>query len=610
MSSVIFTFEYAPKLSELESDAFFEVWVSGITGAKAYRTIKERITRLYLSLPPMVPTDVTVHVQAFSHIRSPDDGKLRRVEAGYTEFDLQTLVSARKPLVRVALVQEPGKHETRDLVKGTVLATALFSSRPNYYTNRYFITPARRANIVELVSKYNERVQIWRLDKESVYSEIDRVYMREYNPTMFPMPTGAYFWMRDLAPPPPELCYKILRQVGRFRGWSERTFAAHLRAACKGPQPKCFDARETRRVWDSNALEAIDAFCEALTLVCNAVPYISDFAVVHQRGKAELTIVEAFDDALRRRAGDCEDLVRIALYFFRHFASERAWATELEEAAHELASMYDGYATLMSVMGAKIADRETGPLKVQLDDEAAASQVGAHMRGTLLPKDGAMPVLLLEGTGPMRALQNTRAAYTGGVPLYSPPPLELGPKWHERLVNARAHMDWRELCNGFYRVDATYFPIEDGAPAMMPTTDGRRGISVFDLLQTNQAGLEPGPAMTEEEAGFVERITGRLAPGKVPKVSAATDNVKKVRLFRNTCRKPFAENDENEWNYHTGNETILHAFATYADISIQEIIDLANYANRRSEILAAKLIFTPLDGELSILTIVVKVKTF
>lgn len=236
---------------------------------------------------------------------------------------------------------------------------------------------------------------------------MERVRMRYYATGPARLPGFLLFrnLNRHVAPDAGVLEAHLVAAAQRY-GWSTDGLVCALGEALRAP-----------RLADRHVL-ALDALAAALTLACVSMTYVADYA---PDANGSNRPVEYYGDALRWKAGDCEDFA--ALSSWLALAVQRMDPPEdclLLRAAHRVLARYVVLGCAMTVQGAQLSD--AAPL-------ASDAGAGAHMQCTLWPTGhwlaslrrmhpGAglppgvpesvgpdLPPLQLEGTGDMFAVQ-------------------------------------------------------------------------------------------------------------------------------------------------------------------------------------------------------------
>ncbi|HKB53431.1 MAG TPA: hypothetical protein VKD22_05470 [Ramlibacter sp.] len=239
----------------------------------------------------------------------------------------------------------------------------------------------------------------------------------------------AYFAMGNRTRPSWAALAYYFRASVASHGLSETAFVETIGAVLGG------DTEIDQYHWHT----VLDAVAEGLTLLANSLFYVADLAAYHDRetGRVVSGVIERFDDALMRGNGDCEDFAHIILEINMAVREEYAGTDPVLRAAQAVLRRYMAAATLMSVIGAQIADADNkGTDTPRLDDKRFDRGIGAHMAVVMLPLTfvahqlattypemdwqaalrmppeladvddrDVLPTLFLEGTGSMRAIQ-------------------------------------------------------------------------------------------------------------------------------------------------------------------------------------------------------------
>ncbi|HKB54143.1 MAG TPA: hypothetical protein VKD22_09090 [Ramlibacter sp.] len=439
---------YTPKVFKMESNLLVEVWMSRAHDirdepiqchafeAKAHGSTS--YVAKILAPAGLLPADTTLYVQAYSSIRT-DDGEDHTIEAGFGGARLADVVHAGEtgvtvPLTRVALLGEPMGLEA-DRRKGTVRFVLDEHVEFGAPLMTDFVDENQQAHRALLESEIAalggpldpHRHRKYGFVFPHTSPETVRVRVEQCVTGPATVHGWAYFSMLNRTPPDPAAIVYYLHAAIASRGMSRARFADVATRMDRGDEVAVRDR-----------VAVLNVLGEAMTLLVNALFYVSDYAVIHDPAThaESYDVVECFDDGPKRGSSDCEDDAHAILETFLFMRDEYAGDDPAMRAAQAVLRHYIGAGTLMSVSGAQLADAAGGSERPpRLDDPAFDEGVGAHMAAVLLPRcyvarrlaatypsvdwdvalgcpEGAdaaaerehFPPLLLEGTGAMDAL--------------------------------------------------------------------------------------------------------------------------------------------------------------------------------------------------------------
>ena len=395
-----------------------------------------------------VPADTAIHVQVFVELdeEALGYGRLGLVPAGSAHVHLSDLLAGEvvMPIIHQSLQDESAYSGTADTQKGVIV---LALENPEDLRVK-FLAPGSS----DLLQKNGERIR--NLMQRVIHSRSARATrmegfetfrMRSTLPEMagvraedYATPAGInvldeeFFSLSNVPEPSEPTVWMYMRRAATVRGWDVGRLGTALRKVVATPRP-----------WPVEMYQAQEMFVHGLTMLATAIYYSSDYAVVHSRGVPTLTIVESFDDAMRRGVADCEDFAKLISVIFLFIRDRAAAAAPWQADIQYFARAFVCVVTLRSVCSSALDHVAAGGpgRPVSMRTPTRTDQVGAHMHVVLLPihyfhncaerahksfpavsapvcakkpsPSAALAPLYCEGTGPMSPFLVAATEYLG-----------------------------------------------------------------------------------------------------------------------------------------------------------------------------------------------------
>lgn len=340
-----------------------------------------------------VPADTAVHVQVFVELdeKALGAGKLGLVPAGSAHVHLSELLDGEvvTPIIHQSLQDEPLYSNAADTQKGVLVVSI---ANPEVRARVKFL----EAGALDIVQANSERIHsIMRtaihtrsaratnmaglegLRLQNTLREMAGVRAEDYaTPAGVVLLDEEFFTLSNVLPPVDEDVWMFMKRAAEVRGWTTRDLGTALIQAMQTPRP-----------WTEKMYQAQEIFIHGLTMLATAIYYSSDYAVVHSGGTPSLTIVESFDDALRRGVADCEDFAKlistIFLFLRDHSKDTDRWKARVRTFARAFVCVV----TLRSVCSSALDHVTSGGdgRPISMTTPVRMDQVGAHMHVVLLP---------------------------------------------------------------------------------------------------------------------------------------------------------------------------------------------------------------------------------
>lgn len=339
-----------------------------------------------------VPADTAIHMQVFVGLDEGalGCGRLGIVPAGSAHVHLRELMAGEvvMPIIHQSLQDEPVYSGSADTQKGVVvLKMELLEDSDVKFLE---VGPS------ELLQENGDRIRAIvqtairsRSARATHMAGFEKLHMRNTLPEMagvrsedYATPAGInvldeeFFSLSNAPDPSESTVWMYMQRAAAARGWNVQRLGRALRAVIGTPRP-----------WSVEMYEAQEMFVHGLTMLATAIYYSSDYAVVHSRGVPELTIVESFDDALRRGVSDCEDfakLISVIFLFIRDRAvATNAWQTDIQYFARAFVCVVTMRSVCSSALDHVAAGGPGRP--ISMSTPTRVDQVGAHMHVVLLP---------------------------------------------------------------------------------------------------------------------------------------------------------------------------------------------------------------------------------
>ena len=396
-----------------------------------------------------VPADTALHFQVFvaldeEELETPNLGIIPAGSAHTHLRDLMENEYVMLPIVHQSLQDEMMYSDGPDTLKGVLILRLASDVDPGISflpSDRLAITKendeAIRTAFRSVIEQRTLRATAGvdgALTMPPTLPEMVRVRAEDYaTPAGVNLLDAEFFSMCNVPDADPATIWMFMKRSALQQGWTPETFGRRLRLSIETPGPvplECYIAQEI--------------FVRALTMLANAIHYSSDYAVVHYRGRPNLTIVESFDDAQRRGVCDCEDDAKLEAGIFLFLRDKISPSAEWQTDVQTFARAFVCVVTLRSVCSSALDHVKSVSHDdvINLLQPIQADQAGAHMHAVLYPihvfekfcrnghiglgsikspivserptKSDNLHVLYCEGTGPMSPFVYDASKYMGG----------------------------------------------------------------------------------------------------------------------------------------------------------------------------------------------------
>jgi hypothetical protein len=339
-----------------------------------------------------VPADTAVHIQVFVELDEKElgYGRLGIVPAGSAHVHLRELMAGEviMPIIHQTLQDEPAYSNSADTQKGVIVLklelpqdslVKFLEAGPSdlLQENGESIRALVRTAICSRSARATHMMGFEALHMRNTLPEMAGVRAEDYaTPAGINVLDEEFFSLSNVPDPSEPTVWMYMQRAAACRGWDVARVGKALRAVVGTPRP-----------WPAEMYEAQEIFVHGLTMLATAIYYSSDYAVVHDRGVPTLTIVESFDDAMRRGVADCEDFAKLISVIFLFIRDRAAAASAWQANIQYFSRAFVCVVTLRSVCSSALDHVVTsGPGRpISMSTPTRTDQVGAHMHTVLLP---------------------------------------------------------------------------------------------------------------------------------------------------------------------------------------------------------------------------------
>ncbi|MGE0525447.1 MAG: hypothetical protein AB7P49_00180 [Bdellovibrionales bacterium] len=342
--------------------------------------------------PQSVPVDTALHFQVFVAL---DEDELEKpnlgiIPAGSAHAHLQELVESELlvlPIMHQSLQDEMLYSDSPDTIKGVLV----LKIKDGFVPDIRFDDPVEHAIVRSNSNRIRDQIRsviAQRTNRATAgldnglrmpptLPEMIRVRAEDYaTPAGVNLLDNEFFSMCNVPDADSDTVWLYMERAAQQQGWTPETFGRRLRESVDSPVPMTLEGYLAQEV-----------FVRGLTMLANAIYYSSDYAVIHDRGLLKLTVVESFDDALRRGVCDCEDDGKLEAGIFLFLRDKATATSDWQRSVQYFSRGFVCVVTLRSVCSAALdhVRAVNSDVVISLLEPVRMDQAGAHMHLVLYP---------------------------------------------------------------------------------------------------------------------------------------------------------------------------------------------------------------------------------